>query len=287
MVSQFGVGDRVSAAAPLAMPCFRRRWSGGPAEPAVPCCCGVAEPCAFAAYWLFSLRRALWATSLKILSLGSPAWDVVVSPFTDVFAGFRLRVLAVGAGELGFLDWGVPALAFLRGLRAITKVDSDVCSLEPPVCAAVLAACRLAVAFLFCCRFFAAHDGHLIWPGIAGWKQSVHLPSSFALCRRFLWESRADCLGSGRLLLFLSLLGCLTLFLLFGAVGFLTGLLGRGMVHWKLILLEYVSGPSEGASTRWCKVGPGPSCRKQTPTQKLQEESHDSAGGLCGQIRDG
>ena len=139
-----------------------------------------------------------WATNSKILSLGSPAWDVVVSPFTDVFAGFRLRVLVVGAGELASLDWGAPALGFLRGLRAITKVDSNVCSLEPPVCAAVLAACRLAVAFLFCCRFFAAHDGHLIWPGIAGWKQSVHLPSSFALCRRFLWESRADCLGSGR-----------------------------------------------------------------------------------------
>ena len=48
-----GVGDRVGAAAALAMPCFRRRWSGGPAEPAVPCCCGVAELCAFAAYWLF------------------------------------------------------------------------------------------------------------------------------------------------------------------------------------------------------------------------------------------
>ena len=69
------------------------------------------------------------------MSLGSPAWDVVVSPFTDVFAGFRLRVLAVGAGELGFLDWGVPALAFLRGLpTAITKVDSKLRSLESPVC---------------------------------------------------------------------------------------------------------------------------------------------------------
>ena len=75
-----------------------------------------------------------WATSLKILSLGSPAWDVVVSPFTDISAGFRLRVLAVGAGELGFLDWGVPALAFLRGLpTAITKVDSKLRSLESPV----------------------------------------------------------------------------------------------------------------------------------------------------------
>ena len=74
-----------------------------------------------------------WATSLKILSLGSPAWDVVVSPFTDAFAGFRLRVLAVGAGELAFLDWGSPDLAFLRCLRrAITKVDSKVRSLHIP-----------------------------------------------------------------------------------------------------------------------------------------------------------
>ena len=76
-----------------------------------------------------------WATSLKILSLGSPAWDVVVSPFTDVFAGFRLRVLAVGAGELAFLDWGSPDLAFLRRLRTgITKVDSKVRSLDSPAC---------------------------------------------------------------------------------------------------------------------------------------------------------
>ena len=83
----------------------------------------------------FFTSPGTWATSLKILSLGSPAWDVVVSPFTDVFAGFRLRVLAVGAGELGFLDWGVPALAFLRGLpTGITKVDSKVRSLESPVC---------------------------------------------------------------------------------------------------------------------------------------------------------
>ena len=45
-----------------------------------------------------------WATSLKTLSLELPAWTVVVLPFPDVFAGFRLRVLAVGAGKLVFLD---------------------------------------------------------------------------------------------------------------------------------------------------------------------------------------
>ena len=72
-----------------------------------------------------------WATNSKILSLGPPGWTVVVLPFRDVFAGFRLRVLAVGAGELAFLDWGSPDLAFLRRLRtAITKVDSKVRSLE-------------------------------------------------------------------------------------------------------------------------------------------------------------
>ena len=43
-----------------------------------------------------------WATSLKILSLGSPAGTVVVLPFPDGFVGFRLRVLAVGAEELVF-----------------------------------------------------------------------------------------------------------------------------------------------------------------------------------------
>ena len=73
-----------------------------------------------------------WVTSSKTLSLGLSFWPMVVSPFCDVFAGFRLRVLAVGAGELAFLDWGAPALGFLRGLRtAITKVDSKVCSLAP------------------------------------------------------------------------------------------------------------------------------------------------------------
>ena len=74
-----------------------------------------------------------WATSSKTVSLGLSAWTVVVSPFTDVFAGFRLRVLAVGAGELAFLDWGSADLAFLRCLRrAITKVDSKVRSLDSP-----------------------------------------------------------------------------------------------------------------------------------------------------------
>ena len=74
-----------------------------------------------------------WATSSQTLSLGLSAWTVVVLPFRDAFAGFRLRVLAVGAGELAFLDCGATDLAFLRGWRsAITKVDSKVCSLDSP-----------------------------------------------------------------------------------------------------------------------------------------------------------
>ena len=76
-----------------------------------------------------------WATSSKTVSFGLSAWTVVVLPFRDAFAGFRLRVLSVGAGELAFLDWGAPDLAFLRGLRrVITKVDSNVRSLDSPAC---------------------------------------------------------------------------------------------------------------------------------------------------------
>ena len=76
-----------------------------------------------------------WATSSKTVSLGLSAWTVVVLPFRDAFAVFRLRVLSVGAGELAFLDCGATDLAFLRGLRrVITKVDSKVRSLDSPVC---------------------------------------------------------------------------------------------------------------------------------------------------------
>ena len=50
-------------------------------------------------------------------------------PFPVVFAGFRLRVLAVGAGELAFWDWGALALAFLGWRTVITTEDSKVRSL--------------------------------------------------------------------------------------------------------------------------------------------------------------
>ena len=67
------------------------------------------------------------------MSLGLSAWTVVVLPFRDAFAVFPLRVLSVGAGELAFLDWGAPDLAFLRGSpTVITKVDSKLRSLESP-----------------------------------------------------------------------------------------------------------------------------------------------------------
>ena len=50
----------------------------------------------------------------------------------DFSAGSRLRMSAVGAGELAFLDWVAPSLVFLRAVT--TKVDSKVRSLEEPVC---------------------------------------------------------------------------------------------------------------------------------------------------------
>ena len=28
------------------------------------------------------------------------------------------------------------------------------------------------------CRCFAAHDGHLVWPGISAWEQVLQMPSS-------------------------------------------------------------------------------------------------------------
>ena len=65
-------------------------------------------------------------------------------------------------------------------------------------CAAALAACRLALALLCCCRFFSAHDGHLVWSGIGGWAQFLQMPSSFAFWRRFFCWSRPYCLRSVR-----------------------------------------------------------------------------------------
>ena len=81
----------------------------------------------------FFTSPGTWATSSKTVSSGLSAWTVVVLPFRDAFAVFRLRVLAVVAGELAFLDCGATDSAFLRGLRrVITKVDSKVRSLESP-----------------------------------------------------------------------------------------------------------------------------------------------------------
>ena len=48
-----------SPLAPRVMPCFRRHCPGGSAEPAVPCCCGVGEPGAFAATGFFHLAGHL------------------------------------------------------------------------------------------------------------------------------------------------------------------------------------------------------------------------------------
>ena len=64
----------VAVTAPCVMPRFRRRCLGGPAASAVPCCCGVGEPCAFAAYWLFHLAGHL-GYEFKDFVLGVACWD--------------------------------------------------------------------------------------------------------------------------------------------------------------------------------------------------------------------
>ena len=144
--SQFGVGDRVSAAAPFGYALLSPPLVGRSGRARCSVLLRRGGALRFRGLLTFFTSPGTWATSLKILSLGLPAWDVAVSPFTDVFAGFRLRVLVVGAGELGFLDWGVPALAFLRGLpTVITKVDSKLRSLESPVCFRLSGRVRLGI----------------------------------------------------------------------------------------------------------------------------------------------
>ena len=82
-------------------------------------CLDVVKPSFF--LFPFGLIAVTWAVGL---------------PFPVVFACFCLSMLTVRAGELAFLDRGAPALGFLYGLRTvITKVDSNVRSLELPVCA--------------------------------------------------------------------------------------------------------------------------------------------------------
>ena len=138
-VSQSGVGDRVGAAAPFGYALLSPPLAGRPGRGRCSVLLRRGGALRFRGVLAFFTRAVAWATSLKTLSLGLPAWTVVVLPFPDIFAGFRLRVLAVGAEELAFLDWGAPALAFLRGWRmVITKEDSKVRSLESPVCSGLL-----------------------------------------------------------------------------------------------------------------------------------------------------
>ena len=131
-VSQSGVGDRVGAAAPfgyalLSPPLARRPGRGR---------CSVllrrGGALRFRGVPSFLLWPGTWATSSKIPSF----WlfpCAVALPSPDVFAGFRLRISAVGAGEP---DLGAPALGCLlpRLRRAITNVDSKVRSLDSPAC---------------------------------------------------------------------------------------------------------------------------------------------------------
>ena len=110
--NQVGVGDRVSAAAPFGYALLSPPLAGRSGRVR---CAVLLRDCValrFRGLLAFFTSPGTWATSLKILSLGSPAWDVVVSPFTDVFAGFRLRVLAVGRWGVGFFGLGRTCLGF-------------------------------------------------------------------------------------------------------------------------------------------------------------------------------
>ena len=129
--SQFGVGDRVSAAAPFGYALLSPPLVGRSGRARCSVLLRRGGALRFRGVLTFFTSPGTWATSSKTVSLGLSAWTVVVLPFRDAFAVFRLRVLSVGAGELAFLDCGATDLAFLRGLRrVITKVDSKVRSLE-------------------------------------------------------------------------------------------------------------------------------------------------------------
>ena len=130
---------------------------------------------------------------------------------------------------------------------------------------AARAACLLAVTVTLPLRCFSAHDGHLVWPGVACWEQTLQMPSSFARWRCRFWFSRRDCRRSGCWFLgpvvsaaFFYLLlefgggrnaarlfgfgGFATLGGGLGALGSFVFLLGNWTVRWKVILLEHGRG---------------------------------------------
>ena len=95
----------------------------------------------------------------------------------------------VWPGRGGFLQSrhlvGPPAAVLSS--RAVARTRSFAC---------LALARRLASSFRRRCRCFSAQVSHLVWPGIAGLEQSLHLPVSLAIricslrsCRRYSFRS--------------------------------------------------------------------------------------------------
>ena len=96
----------------------------------------------------------------------------------------------VWPGRGGFLQSrhlvGPPAAIF--SFKAVARTRSFAC---------LALARRLASSFRRRCRCFSAQVSHLVWPGIAGLEQSVHLPVSLAIRICFLRSCRLYSFRSG------------------------------------------------------------------------------------------
>ena len=88
---------------------FAANGPGGPAESAVPCCCGVAEPCAFAAYWLFWLGRAIGLRVRRHCLWGCPLgpWSFCRFPTSSL-----VSVCECWRWEVGFFGLRLTCLGF-------------------------------------------------------------------------------------------------------------------------------------------------------------------------------
>ena len=183
------------------------------------------------------------------------------------YSGIRLSFRVRGRRPRAFLSWLVRLTWAHRGVIWLRLLVAR-CRRRVALvfCSEIFVDRRLAVALLRYCRCFSAHDGHLVWPGNAGWEQSLHRPSSFARWRRRCSISRCSCLRSGVWLLALSYSwrfcrrssssssgvdtrGERLSFFGFAALGlrlvgfrFGVGLTGKATVYWNWILLEKRSG---------------------------------------------
>ena len=96
----------------------------------------------------------------------------------------------VWPGRGGFLQSrhldGAPPAVFSS--RAVARTRSFAC---------LALARRLASSFRRRCRCFSAQVSHLVWPGIAGLEQSLHLPVSLAIRICFLRGCRLYSFRSG------------------------------------------------------------------------------------------